>query len=471
MTILASRRWETGVPGDGSKRREKITARISKSTVDGMVTPAPGTRAMLWDTEVKGFGVRITSTGVRTYVLRYRMGGGDTPQRMLTIGRHGSPWTAESARRRAVELLSQVRLGTDHVAERDAARAAAVVELDDRVRRMFATFADIWIKEHVQRDGLRSESDIRGVVERDLKPAFAGKTIDEITKADVTTMLNAIGDRSEPAANKAHKWLRAMYNWMIEKGHINRSPLERMGPPYKEKERTRVLRLGELVVLWVALERMTEPFRSFYRLLILLGQRLRETAAVPWSELDLDADDWLLPQARTKNSNDHLVPLSAQAVELLEAVQPDKKRRHGPVFTTNGLVGISGFSKAKIAIDKAVAELVRSDERARALVGEGLEPWVVHDIRRSLATGCQAMGVALEHTEAILNHVSGKRTGVIGIYHVHDYYDEKAEALDKWGELIAAALKRWEAGDIDGIKALDPARRRRKRRRTRSEVD
>ncbi len=278
-------------------------------------------------------------------------------------------------------------------------------------------------------------------------------------------MLDAIGARSEPAANKAHKWLRAIYNWLIEKGHIDRSPLDRMGPPYKDTERTRVLRLPELVMLWIALEGIGEPFRSFYRLLILLGQRLRETAGVPWDEIDLDADDWLLPRKRTKNANDHLVPLSPQAAKLLEAMQPKAVLRRGPVFTTNGLVGISGFSKAKAAVDEAIAKLITSDERARALVGEGIEPWVVHDVHRSLATGCQAMGVALAHTEAILNHVSGKRAGVVGIYHLHDFYDEKAEALDKWGALIAAALERWDAGDIDGIRDLDPARRKRRRRR------
>ena len=135
------------------------------------------------------------------------------------------------------------------------------------------------------------------------------------------------------------------------------------------------------------------------------------------------------------------------------------------MFTTNGLVGISGFSKAKTAIDEAIAALVASDDRARALVGDRVEPWVVHDVRRSLATGCQAMGVALAHTEAILNHVSGKRAGVVGIYHLYDYYDEKAEALDKWGALIAAALRCWDAGDVDGIRKLDPARRKRRRRR------
>lgn len=448
-----------------SKRRDKTTARINKSTVDAAPVPPAGTRTMLWDTEVKGFGVRIAASGVRTYVLRYRMAGGRSPQRMLTIGRHGSPWTAELARRRAVELLAQVRLGVDHVGERAAAIATAASDIDARAERMFSAVVDTWMRDHVQRDELRSEIDIRGVVERDLKAAFAGKTVDEITKADVTAMLNAIGGRSKAAANKAHKWLRAMFNWLIEKSHIDRSPLDRMGPPYKESERTRVLPLPELIVLWVALGTIGEPFRSFYRLLILLGQRLRETAGLPWSEIDLDADDWLLPRKRTKNANDHLVPLSKQAAELLEALQPKAELRRSQVFTTNGVVAISGFSKAKAAVDEAIAKLIASDDRARALVGDAIGPWVVHDVRRSLATGCQAMGVALAHTEAILNHVSGKRAGVVGIYHLHDYYDEKADALDKWGALIAAALKCWDAGDVDGIRELDPARRKRRKRR------
>ena len=148
---------------------------------------------------------------MRTYVLRYRMAGGGSPQRMLTIGRHGSPWTAEQARRRAVELLSQVRLGVDHVGERVAAIATAEAADIGRAGRTECSpsWSDMWMRDHVQRDQLRSEVDIKGVVERDLKPAFAGKTVDEITKADVTAMLDAVGARSQAAANKSHKWLRA----------------------------------------------------------------------------------------------------------------------------------------------------------------------------------------------------------------------------------------------------------------------
>lgn len=142
MTEFVSRRWEIEVPGNPMKRRNKATARINKSTVDAMPTPPTGGRTMLWDSEVKGFGVRIAASGVRTYLLRYRMARRGTPQRTVTIGQHGSPWTTEQARKRAIELLAQVRLGVDHVADRDAAIAAAFADLDARSERMFATFAD-----------------------------------------------------------------------------------------------------------------------------------------------------------------------------------------------------------------------------------------------------------------------------------------------------------------------------------------
>lgn len=300
-------------------RRKRSTARITKSMVDSEPLTPKGGRTMLWDGELKGFGIRIAASGTRTYILRYRTGGRGTPIREVTIGQHGSPWTVDQARRRAVELMMQVRSGRDPVAERAAETQRSDADAGEREKRMFGVMADDWFRKHVEREGLRSHKDIRGVLDRDLKPAFAGKTIDEITKKDVTDALDAIGDRSGSAANKAHKWARQIFNWLKDaRGAIERSPVEGVARPFPEPSRTRVLSLPELVVLWVALEGLAEPFRSFYRLLILLGQRLREAANAPWAEFDFEAGDWLIPKARTKADRDHLVPMSEQAIKLLE---------------------------------------------------------------------------------------------------------------------------------------------------------
>ena len=446
-------------------RKEKAVAKLGKSTVEGIARPTAGTRAVLWDSELKGFGVRVTGSGIRTYILRYRVGGRDAPLRTHTIGRHGSPWTTEQARRRAAELLGQVRLGVDHAAERASRRESAEQVAAHREDRMFAKLADRWFRQHVQRGDLRSEKDIEGVLKRDLKPALEGQTVDDVTKEMVAEMLETIGDRSADAANKAFKWLRQMYNWFVEKGVVATSPLDKMKMPFPEGKRTRTLTLSEVVLVWVALDALPHPFRSFYRLLILLGQRLREVSNLPWSELDMAAGDWVIPAARTKNKRDHLVPLPEQAVDILDALEPEAARRRGPVLTTDGRVGISGFSQIKERVDEEVAKLIVSNAAAASLLGAGeVAEWVAHDLRRTLATGCQSLGIGIPVTEATLNHVSGARGGIVGVYQLYDYYDEKADALQRWADLIDAALECWRAGDVEGIHALDPARRKRRSR-------
>ena len=448
------------------RRGNRSASRITKSIIDGVPLPPKGERIMLWDSEIKGFGLRITSTGSRTYILRYRMGGRETPIRTITIGQHGSPWTPDQARRHAAELLTTVRSGRDLVAEREAERTKAGADAEVRQGRLFEVVIEDWFKKHVLRKRLRSHRDIRGVLDRDLKRLFDGRTIDEITRKDVTAALDTIGARSTSAANKAHKWLRQIFSWLIEQGEVENSPVSGVKTPFPEQSRTRVLSLAELVVLWVALDLVPEPFRSFYRFLILLGQRLREASNAPWSEFDFESGDWFLPKARTKADRDHLVPMSEQAIELVEDLQPDATLRKGPVFTTNEVVGISGFSKFKVAIDKAVADLLAESEIARALVGEEIPHWVVHDLRRSLATGCQGMGIDLMHTEAILNHALGKKaSGAAPVYHLYDYYDEKAVALERWGDLLEKAVALFRAGDVEGVRALDPAKRTRRIRR------
>ena len=442
----------------------KGAKRLSKSVLDAMPLPCAGKRTMVWDPELKGFGVRISANGVKTYLLRYRMGGRDTPIRTITIGHHGSPWTLEQARKRAAELLTQVRSGRDLVAERHFEQERAPADADTREKRLFSVMADVWFKKHVERNSLRSHVDIRGVVDRDLKPLLGYRAIDEISKRDVTEALDKIGERSGAAANKAHKWLRQIFNWLIGRGEIAHSPLEGISRPFPEESRTRVLTLGEVVVLWVALDNISEPFRSFYRFAILLGQRLRENANAPWTEFDLEVGDWLIPKARTKADRDHLVPMNEQAIELLEDLRPDGAIRAGPVFTTNGKVGISGFSKLKEQVDAEIDGLLSQSKDARALVPNGFSSWVVHDLRRTLATGCQGLGIDMVHTEAVLNHALGRKlSGVARVYHLYDYYNEKAEALSKWGDLIEKAVSFFRAGDIESTLAMDPARRSRQR--------
>jgi integrase len=437
------------------------TGRITKTVVEDITPPAKdsGQRVYLWDDKLKGFGVMVTEAGTRCYIVQYKIGGRAGRTRRVSIGHHGNPWTAERARSYAADVLEDIRKGIDPVEAEKARRAEQAAQRIAALKLAFTDYADTFISKHAERGGLRSVDDIKSVFRRDLKPEFLSTPISTITRADIRDCLDRIGERSGSAANKAHKWLRKMFGWAVDRGDLAVSPMQGMPPPHIDGKRGRTLNSRELRLVWKASEdKLIPQFTALVKLLILTGQRLREVAGMKWEEVRLDAATWIIPGARTKNKRDHLVPLNDQAVDLLEALQPDKKARKGLVLTTTGETPISGFSRAKASLDSGVADLVA---KAAALEGGDAEPvesWVFHDLRRTVATGCQALGIPVEHTEALLNHVSGKRGGIVGIYQLHDYRDEKARAAAAWGRHMAHILA--SDGTASNVTPIEAARGR-----------
>jgi integrase len=189
-------------------------------------------------------------------------------------------------------------------------------------------------------------------------------------------------------------------------------------------------------------------------LLILTGQRRGEVAGMTWAELSDDLTSWTLPGERTKNGAAHVVPLSAPARDLLKALLPGDaneakralaERRAAGTLVLPGAVGtpFSGWSKSKGALDKAITEAAAGTSAA------SLAPWSIHDLRRTVATGLQRLGVRLEVTEAVLNHISGSRGGIAGVYQRHDWANEKRAALDAWAaHLLAIAEQRTAADNV-----------------------
>jgi integrase len=151
------------------------------------------------------------------------------------------------------------------------------------------------------------------------------------------------------------------------------------------------------------------------------GQRRDEVAEMRWNEIDFAAKTWTLPRARAKNDVEHGVPLSVEALQILEGL-PRVSSKAGFVFTTNGETAVSGFARAKQRLD---AEL--------ASAAPDMPPWVIHDLRRTFASGSARLGVNLPVIEEVLNHVSGSFRGIVGIYQRHSFADEKRAALDAWG--------------------------------------
>jgi integrase len=208
---------------------------------------------------------------------------------------------------------------------------------------------------------------------------------------------------------------------------------------------------------------MAAPYSTIVRLLILTGQRRGEVAGMTWSEISEDLQTWTMPSERTKNGTAHMVPLSPAARDLIKALLPkdaneakrvlrDWRANRGLVLPGAIQTPFAGWSKAKRALDKAITGVRAAEASGKSPAP--FVPWSVHDLRRTVATGLQRLGVRLEVTEAILNHISGSRGGIAGVYQRHDWASEKRAALDAWATRVSSIVE----GSIDGTKVVKMAR-------------
>jgi integrase len=402
------------------------TARITKQAVDALQGSAK--EVFLWDDQLRGFGLRSTPNGAKSYVFQYRMGGREAPSRRYTIGRHGSPWTPQSARKEAERVAMLVAQRVDPVqADHERRRQAVDLAFEAYVE----TFIDLYLKKRWKQWSLGA-----GVLRREAVTVLKRKPLPSIKRSDLTGIWDRLQDR--PAvARLTHATLRKLFRWALSRGDLERSPLEGVEAPPPVAARDRVLSDDELAAVWSGAEAIGWPFEGLLKFLILTGQRREEVAGLSWEELDRASSTWVLPAARSKNGKPHLVPLSRQAVTVLDEMAGGVEwSPKGLVFSTTGTTPVSGFSKIKRRLDDHLA----------AALGEPPAPWRLHDLRRTVATGLQRLGVRFEVTEAVLNHSSGSRSGIAGVYQRYDWASEKALALLSWGDNVGALIGSCEQG-------------------------
>ena len=395
------------------------SGKITKRTIDALI--ANGAEGFLWDDGIKGFGAKITRSGAVSYILQFRMGGRESTTRRYTIGPHGSPWTPVTAREEASRLLLLIAQGIDPV-EADKQRRREAVDL------AFAHYADLF------QNACASGSWNR-LVERSLrlyvKPVLGSKPLPKIRRFDVVAVFDRMPAHQVANRRNVFAVLRRLFRWAVSRGDIERSPMEGMETPPPVKARDRWLSNDELGRVWRQTFHTHHCFGPIVRLLMVTGQRREEVSSLTWSELDRHALLWTLPGDRSKNGEPNLIPLNALAVSVLDEVaQSQNWPRQGKVFATSSGARFTAYDKGKKKIDRRLAE----DG------GEPVAPWRLHDLRRTLATGFQRLGVRFEVTEAVLNHVSGSRAGVAGVYQRHDWKKEKAAALGQWTDHIAPFL-------------------------------
>jgi integrase len=375
-----------------------------------------GIRYDVMDTDVPGFGVRVTPAGLRTFILIARYPGSENPTRRA-IGEYPAI-SLQKARERAREWRQLLRRGIDPKAEEERERRA-------ELRKMATTFAAVaedFIQLHVQaqRRGKDSAREIR----KELIDSLGDRPIASIAREDVVLLIDAIARR--PAPYLAHVVLghaRSLFNWAINRGTygLESSPCDRIKPAAligPKEARQRVLSDAELVALWKGTEALGYPFGPLYQLLLLTAARKSEVSDARWREFDLTKKIWTVPPERFKSNASHLVPLSDAAVSIIEALPHFTKGDH--LFTTTyGEKPISGFSKGKDRLDKLMAEQL----------GTSPPPWVIHDIRRTVGTRLASLRIPDLVAEMVIGH---GRKGLQRVYDQHTYEAEMREALELW---------------------------------------
>jgi integrase len=387
--------------------------KLSTQAIASYRPPEGKTDHIVFDEELSGFGLRYRA-GKRTWIYQYAFGSGESRvNARMTLGEYPA-LPAAKARSQAEDLYAKVRLGQHPAADKKMSRSEA--------RHTFGRLVSGYLeaKKHELRD--TSHLEVTRYLDRYAK-SLHGLPATAVDRKKIADLLDTIAkERGAVSANRARGSLAALFSWSMRRGLHDSNPV--IGTEQrKEKSRDRVLTDFELAIVWNALT--DTGYSDIIRLLILTGQRASEIGGLRWNEIDFDENLILLPAERCKNGRAHQFPMSAPVLDILKA----RPRNREYVFGT-GNDGFTGWGKCKIRFDARITERL----------GTALPDWVVHDLRRTFATGLQRLGVRLEVTEAILNHVSGSRGGIAGVYQRHDWAAEKRQALDAWAAHVLAVV-------------------------------
>ncbi|WP_438275135.1 tyrosine-type recombinase/integrase [Nitrobacter sp.] len=409
-----------------------------------------------------GLRLVVQPSGAKSWAFRYERSDGQRVK--LTLGRAAGPGalTLQQARDAANDARRLRSTGGDPADQKRAVRKTemARIEAEEKeARRRDDTVAlvlDRYYRDKV--NAMKSGPELKRLLTKELSP-WAKRRVDDIDRTDAIKLIDAIKDRGAPVhANRVRAFTRTFFGWCVDKALIENNPFERTKPVTVEVARDHVLSDDELRLVMLALDQMDWMWRALYRLLILTGQRRDEVAGMVWTEVDLDKSLWKLPAARAKNNREHIIPLPPAAVAILRdlprvqiaaTVNGVEKIVDSPfVLTTTGKTPVSGFSKAKGHLDKAIAEVARKEAKKRDGDVVEVAPWRIHDLRRTMASGMARLGVAVAVTEKVLNHVSGTFAGIVGVYQRHDFLAEKRHALNLWADHVASLTSERESNVV-----------------------
>jgi integrase len=389
--------------------------RLNAKTVAMLTLPAGKTDHIEWDDQVRGFGYRLRAARAgaqirKSWVVQYKRAG--ATRRML-LGQ-AAVLGAEQARLQARAVLGKVAQGEDPASDRRDRRDRD----QNTMRALVAEYLAAKQSEVRPKTFTGMERYLTG---KYFKPLH-GMPVDTIGRRDVARRIVVISRESGNAtAREARGALSTFFVWCLHMGLAEQNPVAGAVRPAEIKPRERVLKDNELAAIWRACG--DDEYGKIIRLLVLTGCRRAEIGDMCWSEIDLDKGVWVLPSARSKNGRTHTLPLMPMARAILYTV---------PRMATRGqLFGQRSHGFTNWTLPKPVL-----DERS------GVTNWVVHDIRRSVSTGMADIGVLPHIIEATLNHYSGHRGGISGVYNRAVYPRDVRAALAMWERYLGLVLDR-----------------------------
>jgi integrase len=385
--------------------------RLTTKSVTRFTPPKGKSDHIEFDDDLAGFGIRYRN-GKATWVFQYSHGTAPARiNRRLTLGTFpGLP--AEKARGIAQDLSAKVRLGGDPATDKRTQQEEA--------RNTFGMLVNKYVEAARATQRSTTHCEIRRYLLDFAKPLH-NLPVNSIERRNIANLLDTVAERGTATANRTRSSLSACFSWGMKRGLVENNPVigtEKL----KEESRDRVLDDSELAIIWKSCT--DDDFAAIVKLLILTGQRRDEISGLRWSEIDFKNNVILLPAGRTKNKRAHEIPVS----QAMDALLSSRKRTEGRDLVFGKRVEpIAGWGWRKRALDR--------------LIGDRIKPWTLHDLRRSAATGMANVGIQPHVIEAILNHVSGSKRGVAGIYNRSTYAREKKQALDLWADHVTAIVE------------------------------
>ena len=386
--------------------------KLNERAVRGLQLPDGKTDHLYWDDDIPGLGVRLRAGGSRSWVFQYSIG---KKHRRMSLG-SVSRESFRIIREQAAKLHAQVKLGQDPAGQKE--------EGQKRATDTFETIAKNYLAAKRESTRPRTYREIERYI---LKHASSlnGMHVAGITRRDIATLTTSIKQNAGAVtANRARSTLSDFFAWCMSEGlEIETNPVIGTNK-FEEKSRDRVLNDAELREIWNNLG--DDQYGSIVKLLMLTGQRADEIASLRWSEIHDGAIH--LPGDRTKNGRPHIIPLSDAAKAILDAQHRRTNDDGGlrDLIFGVGQRGFWGWSYCKGKLDERIE----------------LEHWTVHDIRRTVATLMNdRLGILPHVVEAVLNHVSGSKGGVAGIYNRAQYLKERTAALNLWADHLAAIVE------------------------------